>query len=1012
VLSLESLPTSPDPILEGLTAEQHAAVTHGEGPLLIVAGAGTGKTSVLTRRLAWLVASRRARPEEILALTFTDKAAREMEERVDQLVPYGYVDLQIGTFHSFGYRLLREHALEIGLDPNLVVLSRPQQVLLLRERLFDLPLERYRPLGDPTAWLDALAAFVGRAKDEDISPERYLAWAENLKTGACGDDELDFAAQQLELARAYEACQRLMAERGYVDFGDQVYRVLQMLRARPSILKTYQRRFRFVLVDEFQDTNHAQFELIRLLAGGHGNVTVVGDDDQAIYRFRGAAISNILNFTETYPAAQQVVLTRNFRSTQRILDASYRLIVHNNPDRLEVRNRIDKRLVSNRGEGVAPTHQVFDTTSSEADEVARIIADNVAAGRHGFGAHAILVRSNRDADPYLRSLNMRGIPFRFAGSRGLYSRPEVRLLLSFMRVVADYADNVSLYELAVSDVYQMDPMALAILNGVVSRRHVELFDVMRAVLAPDPERVAAAAQDAPADERRPPLEKLIDRDWSALAALDETARAVIGRIVEDVREHVALAATLGPGQVLYHFLRGSGLLERLARMESVGDDVALQNIARFFDIVKTYEVLDARARLPQFVRHLDLLMEAGDNPAMVEADPDESAVAVLTVHKSKGLEFPVVFVVGATDGKFPTRPRAEAMPLAAELVPLVETGTEQHVQEERRLFYVAMTRAKDALHLFSARDAGARRARKVSPFVGEALDSEKEAAAPARTSPGEMLLRYSEPAVAPQTVPGPLAPDDLLVLSHKQLDDYLTCPLKYKFVHVLRVPLLSHHSVIYGRALHEAISWCNKSRQLHAEGKAEAPTVEGALEVFARSWVNEGFLSRAHEEQRFANGERVLREWVARESAEPRVPTLVEQEFSFQWGRDRFVGRFDRVDRWDGGSAIVDYKSTDVRTQEDADKRARDNLQLNVYALAYAERFGELPGYVELQFLESGTAGRARKSRRDLEETKRQMVCAARGVRARVYAAKPDYKACQACAFSEFCPSSAATVRA
>src|SRR3989441_10942797 len=333
-----------DAILDGLNAAQREAVTHDAGPLLIVAGAGTGKTTVVTRRIAWLIVRRKARPEEILALTFTDKAAAEMEERVDTLVPYGYADVTIATFHAFGDRLMRENALEIGLTPDFRVLNRAEQVIFFRDRLFQFPLTHYRPLGDPTRHIRAIITLVSRCKDEDIAPDEYQAYVERLASEAPSaadyEEARERAVQQRELAATYAKYQELMARDGCVDFGDQIVLPLKLLRARPNVRGGYQRRFKYIMVDEFQDTNHAQFELVKLLAARHGNVACVCDDDQAIYRWRGAAISNVLAFLERYPEARQVVLTRNYRSHQKILDAAYRLIVNNNPDRLEVRSGI------------------------------------------------------------------------------------------------------------------------------------------------------------------------------------------------------------------------------------------------------------------------------------------------------------------------------------------------------------------------------------------------------------------------------------------------------------------------------------------------------------------------------------------------------------------------------------------------------------------------------------------------------------------------------------------------
>src|SRR5438309_5816076 len=401
-----------DRILDRLNDTQREAVTHDAGPLLIIAGAGTGKTTVITRRIAWLIAQKKARPEEILALTFTDKAAAEMEERVDTLVPYGYADVEIATFHAFGDRLLREHALELGLQPDFRVLNRAEQVIFLRDRLFQLPLERYRPLGDPTRHIQALITLISRCKDEDIACEEYLAFAERLATLARATPEdaalRERVAQQLELARTYAKYQELMAASGAIDFGDQIVHALRLLRSRPYVLAGLQRRFKHILVDEFQDTNWAQFEIVKLLVARHANVAAVGDDNQAIYRWRGAALSNFRGFLRHFPRARVVILTENYRSHHRILDAAYRLIL-NNPDRLTEsdegqRHGVTKKLAAVREpDGPEPQHLHYETASQEADAVAQSIAERVADGVWRYDDVAILVRSNSDADQFLRS---------------------------------------------------------------------------------------------------------------------------------------------------------------------------------------------------------------------------------------------------------------------------------------------------------------------------------------------------------------------------------------------------------------------------------------------------------------------------------------------------------------------------------------------------------------------------------------------------------------------------------
>ena len=1016
-------PNGVESLLAGLNAEQRRAVCHGDGPLLVVAGAGTGKTQVITRRIAWLIATRRARPSEILALTFTDKAADEMQTRVDQLVPYGYTDAAVSTFHAFGDRLVREFALELGLPTDSRVLSRPEVVIFLRERLFEFELDLYRPLGDPTRFLGALAALFSRCKDEDVAPGAYLGYAAGLasravesRVGEAGDPTgADAAAaleeearRQGELARAYDRYQTLLREAGLIDFGDQVSLGLKLLRESAAARVELQGRYRYILVDEFQDTNRAQAELVELLAAPHGNVTVVGDDDQSIYKFRGAAISNILEFKRRHPRARQIVLRRNYRSRSPILDASYRLVRFNDPDRLEFRNGIDKRLVAERRGAELPVrHLVFATGSEEADQIAREIASRIAGGARPRD-FAILVRTNADADPLLRSLNLVAVPWRFSGSSGLYARPEIRLLLAFLRAIADLSASVDVYALAASDVYGLGGPDLTAIVNSARRRNRTLWEVL--------------------DE--------LTRQPGLLRLAPET-RAALERLVADLRRFTDLAHERPAGEVLYLFLRESGLLSGLASTDSVAAEEALQNSARFFDSIRSQADLLPDDRVVFVARHLQTLIDAGDDPATAEVDSDADAVAVLTVHKAKGLEFPVVFMTGLVDGRFPARTRRDQLALPTELVHETLPEGDAHLQEERRLFYVGMTRARDELVLSHATDYGGRRARRVSQFVLEALDLPASAATGAVAdiaahAPLERLAGFAL-AVGP-VEPGREPVEGPLSLSFYQVDDYLTCPLKYKYVHVLRVPIAPHHSIVYGSALHQAVQEFHRR-----QARGYLMTEEELLEAFDRAWSNEGFLTREHEEARLTAGRAALRRF-REDQLRPGtvVPAYVEREFSFSLDGDRIRGRMDRVDierlpenateaRAAGGAGqladavapalpglhpervtITDYKSSDVRDPVRARERARESLQLQIYAMAYQAETGRLPDALQLWFLESGLVGRVEVDEKRLVRARESIRRAAGGIRARRFEATPDYLACGYCAFRDICPASAA----
>ncbi len=973
----EAPPTAADAILEGLTGEQLAAVTHAEGPLLIVAGAGTGKTTVITRRIAHLITVRRARPEQLLALTFTDRAAAEMEERVDRLVPYGFTQAWISTFHAFGDRVLRENAVHLGLSPDFRVLTQAEQIIFVHERLFDLPLDYFRPLGDPTRHIGALVALFSRAKDEDVTPEEYAVYAERLSAAAPPDDAAgaEQVRQQRELAAAYQAYQRLLTRESRLDFGDLITLTLRLLREHPTVLQRYREQFQFVLVDEFQDTNYAQFELVKLLAGPRRCLTVVADDDQAIYRWRGASYSNITYFAETYPDARTVVLTQNYRSTQFLLDSAYRLIRHNDPDRLEVRHKIDKRLVAASGAGALPRHLHFDSLSSEADGIADRIAQRVGAGQWRYGDVAILVRANRDADPFLRAFNMRGIPFTFSGTRGLYDREEIRLIIAALRGLANPHDSLSLYLLSTAPFYDVPAQDLAVCMAYAHRKNRPLSHVYRHL---------GAIED-------------ID--------VSPEGRATIGKLVEDLDAMTQIASRHPTGRVLYEYLvTRTGYVGRLAASGRPEDEQKVANIAKFFDLVSRYGEIAPVDRVPGFVQYLDLLIEAGDDPPAAEFDTDADAVSVLTIHKAKGLEFPVVFMVGLVSDRFPSRARGDPIPLPDALMKdLLPTG-DFHLQEERRLFYVGMTRAKRDLYLTSARDYGGARPRKVSRFVLEALDLPRADPETFRASVVQAVERHAPPVdLHPQLVLVPSG-DGAVPLSFRQVDDYSTCPLKYKYIHILRVPVLRDHRVVYGAALHEAVQEYNRRKARH-----QSVTAEALIAHFERSWVNEGFLSREHEDQRLEAGRAALRRFFAYQEASRTVPTFVEREFRFHVGATILRGRWDRVDLRGGEVVIIDFKSTDVRTQHDADRRAKDSEQLAIYTLAYKEVFGRLPDRVELHFLGNDVlVGRARKTDAELSRTREMILHAADGIRAQRFIATPDpYRACPYCAFNQICPYTA-----
>ncbi|MFH1190982.1 MAG: UvrD-helicase domain-containing protein [Candidatus Omnitrophota bacterium] len=964
-----------DKVLAGLNPEQVRAVTHKNGPLLIIAGAGTGKTRVVSQRIAWLINQHLAKTDEILALTFTDKAAKEMQERVDILMPYGYTDIWISTFHAFGDRVLRENAYVAGLNPDFKVLAQAEAAVLFREHLFEFTLNYYRPLAEPTRFIEALISFFSRAKDEDISEIEYLKYAQDFrsKVKAGPEDKAaeELAAQQIEIANAYVLYQELLTKQGLIDFGNQFYLSLQLLRKHPLILQNYQKQFKYILVDEFQDTNFAQFQIIKLLAGELGNISVVADDDQCIYRWRGAAYSNVLNFIADYPLTEKITLIQNYRSTQPILDSSYQLIQHNNPERFEVKAKINKQLIGLTKKGLPPKRLHFDTHSTEADNVSKIIVEKVSLGKFKYRDFAILVRSNSDAQSFIQSLNMQNIPWQFSGNQGLYGREEVKLCINFLRVVANPSDSLSLYYLVSSEIYKLNLVDLALCNHFTRRRNLTLYAVFSN------------------------LEKIEE-----LNQIQDETREKIEQVLLDIEKFLILARSETTGRLLYSFLTDTGYLKDLTHRPSLEKETRIQNIAKFFNQVRNFELVAKEDRVISFIQHLNLLIESGDDPPTIEADLDQDAVNILTIHKAKGLEFRVVFLVSLVQGKFPLPKRSQQISLPDALIKEILPSGDFHIQEERRLFYVGMTRAKEELYFTSAQDYGGKRLRKVSQFVLEALGKQLKAdVEKTKTAAIESIQRFAPVEQLPESAFEKIPEGRLVTLSYYQIDDYLTCPLKYKYVNILRVPIMEHHTVIYGRAMHEAIS-----EYLLRKLNGVKVTSAELLNSFKTNFDPQGFLDLSHQEERFRLGREALIRFYKDEERRNLIPKSIEEKFSFIIGDNKISGRFDRIDLEPDGAVIMDFKTSAIKTQKDADKRVKESKQLALYALAYQQIYGILPIAVALYFLESGIIGRYELQEDDLGDVLEDIRDVSAGIRNQDFPAKPEYKACTYCAYNQICP--------
>jgi DNA helicase II / ATP-dependent DNA helicase PcrA len=646
--------------LDGLNRSQEAAVTHPGGPLLVVAGAGTGKTRTLTRRFAWLV-DQGVPADAILALTFSSPAAAEMRERLETQLESPYEELHVATFHSFCTRLLQDEALEAGVDPFLSPVTPADRLALLLERLDDLTLRHHETRGNPAALLASFVSRIDRLKDELVSSADYCRYAEALLAHASGDAALSRAQRELEFARLYADHDRMLAERGALDFGDLIVRAFRLLHERPHVRERVARRFRHVLVDEYQDTNFAQGRLLRLLVEEHRNVTVVGDDDQAIYRFRGASRKNLLDFDREFPDAVVVRLVRNYRSGRRILDAAC-AVVAPTPERIE------KKLRGASGGRVRFWRCRSERAQAQAvaAEAERLIADGVPPEEI-----CVLVRSVKSEGAALASaLEERAVPARTCGAAAYFQRAEVRDVLAWLRALADPSDSGAVVRALSRPPVELRSVDVARLTQLARRRKLDM-----------PSAIAAALEGPQLSEEGRDRARAFLRLYRSASAAFEDRRpdAFVLRLIERIG--------LRRQQV---FATQADTVERL------------RNIAKLSELAASYMRREPQATARDFSRYLAAVAESGLREEEAMGTPAAPAVQVMTMHAAKGLEFDHVFVLGLSAERMPGpfRPQADGVPdeLLKESLPPAD-DRDAHEAEMRRLLHVAMTRARKGLVL-------------------------------------------------------------------------------------------------------------------------------------------------------------------------------------------------------------------------------------------------------------------------------------------------------------------------
>ncbi|OGK22041.1 hypothetical protein A3C23_03075 [Candidatus Roizmanbacteria bacterium RIFCSPHIGHO2_02_FULL_37_13b] len=944
-----------------LTPSQKKAVAYNKGPLLIIAGAGTGKTTVLVEKIKYILKKKLAKPEEILALTFTEKAATQMEERVDKALPYGYFQMNISTFHSFCDKILRSDSIHIGLSSGYKLYSQAESIIFLKQNLFHFNLDYFRPLSNPNKFLEGILQHFSRLKDENVAPYQYIDWAKSIcQNSKVQNRETKIECKKyLELANAYKQYQNLKVKKGIFDFSDLIFFTIKLFTDRPNILKKYQQQFKYILIDEFQDTNIAQYELIKLLAPikNKPNLTVIGDDNQSIYKFRGASISNILQFMDDYTTSKSIILTESFRSNQQILDTAYRLIKHNDPDTLEAKLKIPKELKSRTGRGSEKSVRFH--LSDRVEEEAEYITTQIQKlkDNYNFNDVAILVRANNHADPFVRALSRKGIPYQFLGPGMLFKQPEVKDLMAFFNVLVDINDSTAFYRVLTMDVFDLDNRDIASLISFCRNTGRSLFETMEIYLS-------FFFTDLKNDEFLPYKENLF--------LTKKESQQILYKIYQVINRALSLLKKETAGQILYFFLEESGYLQKLMNHTSEKDERIALNISKFFDRLKTFEIEHEDASVFTTTDYLTMCMELGDSPTSQQVDMTEyDGVNILTVHAGKGLEFPIVFLVNLTQERFPTRQRKEQVPIPDALIKEILPLGDYHMEEERRLFYVGLTRAKDYCFMTSSNFYGeGKRERKISPFIFESIGKDNVQKIVGKVDNMKKQLSFFDFKKIEEKEPKKIIIQSD-TFSYSQLETYKICPLRYKYQYIIKIPIPPNPAGSFGETVHITLQ---KFYELYSSGKHI--DFNKMMTIYHDAWIPQGFTSRRYEEKMKLQGEKMLKIFYKEHHNKEIKIMDLERRFKIKLEQKIYlVGKIDRVDKKNRQYLeIIDYKTGKVPTEP----KLKKDLQMGIYALAaknpglYDKKLTEIT--LSFYFLQENKIISLHKTSKELDKVTEEII--------------------------------------
>ena len=887
-----------------MSADQRRALAAGPGPVRVLAGAGTGKTAVIVERFFRLLEAGLA-PARILVMTFTERAAAEMRSRIEARLP-GDVELAVGTFHALAQRWLRQEAVAAGVPAAFHLLSGADRWILAWDLMWRLGDPALCDVEHPEHQVGPLLRLLERMKQELIPLRRVEAAVAGLDQG----DRRDLLLAALRLFRAYEReCRHL----GVLDFDDLLARAVGMLESRPAVLERFRARYPSILVDEYQDTNLAQERIVELIAGPRGEVFVVGDDDQSIYRFRGASRASLERFSSTFPAAQTISLEANRRSTPKIVAAAAAVVMAN-PDRLP------KELRAVRHGGRRVELWACPDAGAEAAAIASEIHRLARAGMP-LQEIAILTRTNAIAAPLARALEASGLPCRTAEWWGLLDRPASKDLLAALRLVRAADDAVAAERLA---------------SG---------FGALRPAA------------------------------WATVR--DELARA---------------AADTGIGDLFFE------LMERSRYLETQTESAAAADALHFADLVQAFNDSAPDQSLSAFLAYVDLIelsgLEVDVRAATGTQVEPEPRVSVMTIHQAKGLEFEAVFVPALVEGRLPQPPRRNRLELPTTVLEPAVRGREDHLAEERRLCYVAMTRARTRLYLSWAQAYEGERRWQPSPFLADIQAGSLEAVVQRclETPPAPPIADRT--GAAPQAQARGGAVPEAAKASFSSLHAYRECPRSYWFRYVRGIPAPPSAEGHLGDAVHRAL-------QLAGRRRSEGGSVnEADLHRFlAAAWAESPFPAPKQQRafKRAALG--MLSRYLAAGGFE-RAPLYVE--LSFEVAVDGFTlrGVIDRIDaQADGTHTVIDYKTGASLPVS----RLRRDFQLALYALAAKRALGLDRLDLEIAYLREGKRVRLPATAELVDEATTIAAGAVGGIKAESFEPHPERRRCRACAYRLAC---------